>query len=227
MLGKSIVTTIVSRNSHNSTCSVAGKHIITYINRNVFTCNRIHCIRTGEHTRHLFINHAFTFCLVLNFIKVSINSSFLFVANNHFNILAFRGKHHECNTENSIGTSGENLQIKVFTCYREKHFCSLTISNPIALSFLYGITPFHSVKVTKKTTGISTNTQTPLIHQLLFHRITTTQRYSFAHFIVGKHCTKFRTPIHHCITKVSNAIVHEHIVLFLLAVSIPLFSSEI
>ena len=119
MLGKSIVTAIVSRNCHDSTRTIAGKHIITDIYRNFLAGNRINGIAAREHSRYLLLNHALTLGLVLNLIDIGIYVCFLLLSNHQIHILALGSKHHESNSKDSVGTSGENLQVDVATCNLE------------------------------------------------------------------------------------------------------------
>ena len=136
MLCKSIVAAVVSRNCHDSTGSVAGKHIITDIHRNFLARNRIDGIAAREHSAHLLLNHALTLGLVLNLIDIGIYVCFLLLSNHQIHILALGSKHHESNTKDSVGTSGENLQVDVATCNLEEHLGTFAVANPVALRFL-------------------------------------------------------------------------------------------
>ena len=164
---------------------------------------------------------------MLYLVKIGINSSTLISSNHFIHIDALRSQYHKRNTEDGIGTCGENQQALVAIGDGESHFGTLTVANPIALGLLDGLGPLDGVQITQETTGIGRYTQAPLAHHLLLHRITTADGNTLAHLIVGKHCTQLGTPVHHRVAKIGDAIVHEHIIFLNLGHGVPLIGSEL
>ena len=101
------------------------------------------------------------------------------------------------------------------------HFRTFRTSYPIALCFFQRICPIYSLQSVKQTLCICRYSQTPLIHQFLFYRISSAQRHSFTYFIICQYGSQFRTPIHHRITQISQAIIHQYITLFLICHFLP------
>ena len=108
MLGKSIVTAIVGGNSHDGTRSVSSQYIVTYIYRYILARNRIDGITAGEYTTHLLINHALAFGLVLHLVEIGIDGFTLIGRHYIIHIDALGSQYHKGNTEDGIGTRGEN-----------------------------------------------------------------------------------------------------------------------
>ena len=164
---------------------------------------------------------------MLYFSQIFIYCFTLFGSNEFFNIFTFRCEHHECHTKDCIGTGCENFKIEILSYHLEIHFSTLRTSNPVALCFFKRVGPVDCVKTVEKTLCISRHTQTPLVHHLLLHRISTTYRHTLAHLVVGKHCAEFRTPVDHCLATISNTVVHQHVALLLFAHCVPFGSREV
>ena len=60
----------------------------------------------------------------------------------------------------------------------------------------------------------------------MFNGITAADGKSFAHLIIGQHGAKFRTPVHHRVAEIGDAVVHEDLFLFLLALGVPFVGRE-
>ena len=78
MLGKGIVARIMSRHSHDGTCSVTSQYIFSNPDRNLLISERINGIGTREHTGYLMIHLTITFGTFLHIVEILVNLSFLF-----------------------------------------------------------------------------------------------------------------------------------------------------
>ena len=65
-----------------------------------------------------------------------------------------------------------------------------------------------------------------MTHTLLHHRVATTHAHPVHHFIVGQHCAKLRTPVHHRLAEIGDAIVHQYFLLLILTHGFPLLGSK-
>ena len=77
MLSKGIVTTVVSRNGHDGTCSVASQHIVAYPDRNSITGKRIDGVRAGEDAGYLTVGDTLTLRTFLCGGEIILNSLLL------------------------------------------------------------------------------------------------------------------------------------------------------
>ena len=187
MLCKRIVTAVVSRNRHNGSRTVSRQHVIADPDRHSFTRKRIDSIRTAEYTRHTAVRNAFTLCTFLRAVKVSLHFSTLPVGSQLRNQLTFGCQHHECYAKHRIGTSGENGKLHVTVLHLEAHFRTFRTTDPVALRFFQRISPVNCVQTVKQTLGIRRNSQAPLAHFLLHHRMAATFRHTVNNLVIGKH----------------------------------------
>ena len=169
---------------------------------------------------------AVTLSTFLHISDVFFNGSTLVVGGELVNKLTLRSKHHEGDTKDSVGTSGEDGELHVAVLHLKFHLSSLGASNPVALCLFQRLCPIYCVKTVEQSLSIGGNTQTPLAHLLLHHRISTTHTHSVNHLVVGKHSAKSGTPVYHCLSEISNTVVHQNLLLFLLAERIPLLSRK-
>ena len=172
------------------------------------------------------VGHALKLGAALNISQILVDFSLLSLSCQLRNEFALRRKNHESNTEHSIGTGCEDGEVLVRVLNRELHLSTLRASNPVALSLLDRIAPLNGIQSVEQTLSISRYTETPLLHLTLYNRITATDTHSIDNLIIGKHGTKTGTPVYHGLTKVSNAVVHQSLLLLLLRLGIPLIGSE-
>ena len=66
-----------------------------------------------------------------------------------------------------------------------------------------------------------------MAHLLLHHGVSATLRHAVDHLIVGQHGTQLGTPVHHRLAQVGDAVVHQYLLLLLLAHGLPLGSGEL
>ena len=227
MFSEGIVAAVMGRNRHDGARAISSEHIVTYIYRYVLAGDGIDGITACKHTTHLFFNHALSLSLVLYLIKIGVNGSMLISSHHIVHIDALGSQYHEGHTENGVGTRSENQQTLITAIDGESHLSTFAVTDPVALSLLDGFSPLDGVQVAQQTTGISRYPQTPLAHHLLFNRKTSTHRYTLTHLIVGQHSTQLGTPVHHRVTQIGDAIIHEHIVALHLGHGIPLVGSEL
>ena len=78
----------------------------------------------------------------------------------------------------------------------------------------------------KQAVGISRDTELPLLHRLALHGEAATHREAVGHLIVGEHRTQAWAPVHHGLGLISQAVVHQYLLLLFLAHCLPLGGSE-
>ncbi len=158
---------------------------------------------------------------MLYLVTIGFNGIFLCGGCYQVDIFAFRCKNHEGHTEHGVGTRCENSHLHIAILHFELHFGTFRTPDPVALSFLYGIRPGNIVKVVEQARGIGADTEAPLVHQFLLHGITASHRHTLAYLVVGKHCAEFRTPVHHRVAEIGDAVVHQHIAFLLCIHGVP------
>ena len=227
MLGEGIVTTVVSRYGHDGTCTITGKHIFRNPYGNLIACERINGIRTRENTCDAVVHLALALSTLLHISQIFIYGSLLIGSGQLGHELALRSQYHEGNTEDGIGTCGEDGEVLLAVGYLELHLCTLRTTNPVALSLFQGVSPVDGLQSVEQTLSISRGTQAPLAHLLLFYGIATTLRHTIDNLVVGQYGTQCRTPVYHCLSQVGNTIVHQYLLLLLLREGVPFGSSEV
>ena len=122
MLGKSIVTTIMSRYGHDRSRTISGQYIIADPYRNRFSGKRIHGIRTAEYTCHTAVGNTFTFGTFLGTFQVSFHLCTLCISCQLRNQFTFRCKYHEGHTEHRIGTGSKDSKFQIAVFHLETDF---------------------------------------------------------------------------------------------------------
>ncbi len=143
------------------------------------------------------------------------------------NILALWSQDHEGNTKHGIGTGGEDGELHVAVLHREHDLCTFGTTNPVLLSLLDGVAPLDSLQSVEQTLGVSGSTQAPLLHLLLDDRIATTLAHAVHNLVVGKYRTQAWAPVHHRLAEVSDAVVHQYLLLLHVVVAVPLLCGEV
>ncbi len=224
--GESIVAAVVGRNCHDSSGSVAGKHVVAYPNWNLFARERVDGVGTGEHSGYFLVDHALALRLVADALLILLDCCALLGSSDHIDIFAFGSKNHERYAKHRVGTCGEYFQLHVAVGDGEAHLSALRAANPVALGFFERVGPVDSIESVEQTLSVGRNAQTPLIHQLLFNGVAAANRNAFAHLVVGQHRAEFRTPVDHRVAKIGYAIVHQHVAALLFVHSLPLIGRE-
>src|SRR5574344_91543 len=222
--GKSIVTAIMSRNTHNGTRTITGYYIFGHENRHFVTRERIDSIRTREHTCKVMLRLTLQFCTLLRSFYISIHLFFLRGYSKAIHIITLRSKNHESDTEHCIRTRCKNSNGLLRILYMELYFSTFRTTYPVTLCLFYRIGPVYFIKTVEQTLCISRDTKTPLTPLTLNDRITTTDTKSVYNFIIGKNSAQTSTPVYHCFTKIGDTIVHKSLLLLFLIHSFPLLS---
>ncbi len=160
-------------------------------------------------------------------LDIFVDFATLFSCSYLVDIDAFRSENHKRHSEHSVGSRSENFKHFVAVSYGEKHLGSLGTSDPVTLGLLKRISPVYLFKSFEQTLRISRYSKTPLIHHLLFHRISTADRHSFTYLIIGKDCSELGTPVDHSVAKIGYTIVHKYVALFFFAHRFPLCRGEL
>ena len=230
MACKGVVTRVVSRYSHNSTCSVTGQYIVRSIDWNTLAGEWVSSIRTCEDTAHtLGLGNTLTLRALLCLLDVGLHSLLLLGSGHICNPLVLRRNNHKCYTENSVGTSGENLQFATLAiCHLgiEEYLCTLRATNPVALNLLQRLAPLEAVETVQHTLCVCCNAEQPLLHTLLLHRVTAAHRQTILHLVICEYGAKCRTPVHHSVSTEGKTIVLQHLLLLSLALCGPLLCRE-
>ena len=143
MLCKSIVSAIVCRHSHYSSCSISSKYVVRHPNRHFFTVHWIDSIGASKHTRYSFVYLTISFGTFFCSSYIVIHCSFLLSSSHHVDIVTFGSKYHERNSKDSICTSRKDGEINVRIFYFELHFCTYTFTYPVALCFFDRFAPVY------------------------------------------------------------------------------------
>ena len=158
---------------------------------------------------------------ILLYLFLLLGSSYL------LNILALWSQNHEGNTKHGIGTGSEDGKLHVAVLYREYYLCTLRTANPVFLGFLDTVAPLDGLQTIEQTLRVSRCSQAPLLHLLLDNRITATLTYAVYYLVVGKHSTETWAPVNHSFAEVSDAVVHQNLLLLHVVVAVPLLGSEV
>ena len=133
---KRVVTTVVSRNGHDSTCTVTSQYIVADPYRNSLACKRIDSVRTTEHACYTTVGDTFTFGTFLGTIQISFHFCFLTFGCQQRNKLTFRSQHHECYSKHGIGTGRKDGKFQIAVFYLETNFRTFRTADPVTLCFL-------------------------------------------------------------------------------------------
>ena len=217
----------MSRYRHDGTCTITRQYIVADPYRNRFAGKRIDGIRTTEYTGYLTVGDTFTFGTLLGSIQVSFHFFLLFSSSQLGYQFAFRSQYHEGNTVHGICTSGKDGKFDIAILHLELDFSTFRTTNPVLLGFLQRFGPVDVVQTIEQALSVCRYTETPLAHLLLNHRMTATFRNTVHYFVIGQNSTESRTPVYHGFAQVSDTIVHQDFLLFLFALGIPFFGSEV
>ena len=173
------------------------------------------------------VSHTVKFGALLHVVQIFLHLFLLLGSSYLLNIFALWSQHHEGNTKHGIGTGSEDGELHVAVLYREYYLCTLRAANPVLLGFLDTVAPLDGLQTVEQTLRVSRCSQTPLLHLLLDDRITATLTYAVYHLVVGKHSTQTWAPVYHRLAEVSNAVVHQDLLLLHIVEAVPLLGSEV
>ena len=109
----------------------------------------------------------------------------------------------------------------------ELYLSTLRATNPVALGLFQGVSPINLLKTVEQSLGVGRDTEAPLAHFLLHHRIAATNRDTIHHFIICQHRSQLWAPVHHRISQVGDTVVHQHLLFLLLREVMPVGSREV
>ena len=224
--GESIVAAVVCRHRHDGACAVARQHIVRNPYGDFFAREGIHRIAAREHAAHLAIRDAFAFRALGGGGHIGLH---LFAAVGRGELrheFAFGSEHHEGYTENRVGARGEDREFHVAVFHRKLHLRAFRTPDPVALRFLDRIGPVEFVESVEQAAGVGAHAQTPLLHLLLHHGVSAAFRNAVHHFVVRQHGAERRTPVHHRLAEVGDAIVHQHLLTLHVAHRLPFGGGE-
>ena len=173
------------------------------------------------------VSHTVKLGTLLHVVEIFLHLFLLLGSSYLLNILALWSQNHEGYTKHSIGTCGEDGKLHVAVLYREYYLCTLRTANPVLLGFLDTIAPLDGLQTVEQTLRVSRCSQAPLLHLLLDNRITATLTYAVYYLVVGKHSTQTWAPVNHGFAEVSDAVVHQNLLLLHVVVAVPLLGCEV
>ena len=173
------------------------------------------------------VSHTVKLGTLLHVVEIFLHLFLLLGSSYLLNIFALWSQNHEGYTKHSIGTGGEDGELHVAVLYREYYLCTLRTANPVLLCFLDTIAPLDGLQTVEQSLRVSRCSQAPLLHLLLDDRITATLTYAVYYLVVGKHSTQAWAPVYHRFTEVSDAVVHQDLLLLHVVEAVPLLGCEV
>ena len=116
------------------------------------------------------------------------------------------------------------MLIAVF--HAEAHFRTLRTTNPVTLRLFERVGPLHGIQPVQQTLCVGRYAQAPLLHLLLYHRVSAAFAHAVHHFVIGQHRAQLRTPVHHHFAHIGYAVVHQHFLLLFPAHGRPFGRTE-
>ncbi len=221
-----VVAAVVCRNCHDGARSVAGQHIVGHPDGNVLTREGIDGIAAGEHARHALLDLALALGLVLHLVKIGVYQRLLLGSGEQGHIFGLRSEHHEGDAEDGVGAGGEYLEVQVPVGHPEVHFGTLAAAYPVALGLLEAFAPVQCVETGEEARRVGRDAQAPLAHHLLLDGMAAANGEAFRNLVVGQNGAEGRTPVHHSLAAICDAVVHQHVGLFALGHGVPFGGGE-
>ena len=243
MACKGKVAAVVRRHSHNSTRAVAGQNVVAHPDGYALLGKRIDSVGACKNAAHLLhLGLALAFTAVLGPGHVGFHLGLAVGRGDAFNQLVLRAQHHKGDTEDSIGTCGENLKTRcglgselrhIGLCAgqhvgiglhieREPYGGTLAATNPVALYLFEALAPVHLLQSVDQTLGVGRYAQAPLAHQFALDGIAAAHRQAVDNLIVSQHRTQLGAPVDRYVGKVGQTIVHKQVLTLFLAHRVPL-----
>ena len=146
MLGKSIVTAVVCRHSHDGTRTISGKYIVTYPDGYCLTGKGVDSIASREYTGNATVGNTFAFSTFFGAFQISVYFIFLCVGGKLLYQFAFGSQYHEGDTEHGICTGSEDSEFQITVFYFELYLRTFTASYPVFLGFFQGFGPINGIE---------------------------------------------------------------------------------
>ena len=173
------------------------------------------------------VRHTVKLGTLLHVVEIFLHLFLLLGSSYLLNIFALWSQNHEGYTKHSIGTGGEDGKLHVAVLYREYYLCTLRTANPVLLGFLDTIAPLDGLQTVEQTLRVSRCSQTPLLHLFLDDRKTATLTYAVYYLVVGKHSTRPGHQFTMFHPRLSDAVVHQNLLLLHVVVAVPLLGCEV
>ena len=173
------------------------------------------------------VSHTVQLGALLHVVEILLHLFLLLGSSYLLNILALWSQNHEGNTKHGIGTGSEDGELHVAVLYREYYLCTLRTTNPVLLGFLDTVAPLDGLQTVEQSLRVSRCSQAPLLHLLLDDRITATLTYAVYYLVVGKYSTQTWAPVNHGFAEVSNAVVHQNLLLLQVVEAVPFLGCEV
>ena len=227
MLCESKVPGVVSGDSHHGACTVSDEDVVTDPYRDLSSCDGMNCIATREDSGDGVIHHTLPLRSPLGALHVGIHRLSLLGSSHLVHQRALRSEYHKGYSVQGIRTGGEDRDRLLAIGKVKNDLRPLRSTDPVSLSLLDRRCPVYILQPGEKPLSIRRDTQTPLLHNLLLYRMTSTYRQALAHFVVGEHSPQSRTPVDHRLTTVCESVIHQHLLLLSLAPLPPFISGKV
>ena len=224
--GKGIVARVVGGHGHDRARAVAGEHVVGNPHGDGVAREGIDGVGAAEHARHPAVGDAFALGALLRGFEVGFDLGALSGRGELLHEFALGGEHHEGNAEDGVGAGGEDGELHVAVLHGKFHLRAFRAANPVALRFLDGVRPVDGVESVEEALRVGRHAEAPLLHLLLHHGVSAAFAHAVDHLVVGQHGAEGRAPVHHRLAQVGDAVVHEHLELFLLRHGLPLRCRE-
>ena len=136
----------MSRHSHNCSCSIVSKYIISNINRNFLIIKRINSIRPSKNSGLFFLKFSpFELRLIFRLFLISFYGFFLLWSSNLFNQRMLWCHHNKTHSKYSINSRCINLEDIIRILKPHLKLSSFRLTNPVPLKFFHRFIPIKSI----------------------------------------------------------------------------------
>ena len=206
LLRKLPVPAVVSRNRHNGTRAVAGKHVIRDPDRHLGAVYRVDGIRAREYAGFILgqirtLQVAFTCSLIL----ISLHRIALFGCRNFVHEVMLRCQDAVACPEQRIRTSGEHLQMTLIPFNVKTNLGARGFADPVALHILQAFAPVQFVQILQQAIRIFGNAQDPLAHRLAYDRMASAFALAVDDLFVRQHGAERFAPVHRNLGHIGQA----------------------
>ena len=213
MLGESIVARIPGRDSHHRTRTVTGQDIIADVDRDVLPGERMHGIRPGKYPADAsYVGHPLALGTHGSLPDVLLHLLALLGRSDLLDQRMLGCQGHKGDTEDRIGTRGEDFEFFVRTGHIEPDRRPFRTTDPVTLGFLDGFRPVDRIQTIQQTLGIGRDAHAPLEHVFPLYREPSAFGKPVLDLIVGQHRTQPGAPVHHRLAQVSQTVLREDLV---------------
>ena len=141
------ITVIVSRNTHDRSCTIIRQYIIRQPNRSLFSAKRIDRIASRKYACLLFILKTIYVWFHWRIVNIFFHCFSCLICRKRCRHLMFRSKHHKCRTVKCVRSCRIYSNFLISSVNREIHLCSVRFSDPVSLHFLYFFRPVQLIEI--------------------------------------------------------------------------------